>query len=299
MTTQLTIPPTIYIIPVSVLVHWSESRQFQDETIYAFYYFEKIALETAMNNLAGGYDKTRITVFLSDNSEYQCRLDLGVGNNDLGFSDRCLAMKAYHQQHYIRGDRKEQEIDSNYLALIQTISRYNIDEAFVMRARKHVADHLEQGRVEKERTDKAITHFNLEAQNEYQARTKSFQASLQVPSWANAVIIATFTEHDEVASDPYSDYYQSKTTRTIILAWSKHTRMLFPELRKACLNHADTCYMNNKEQSKEHRQNYSMGVGYLLTDNDYIRNGWHIKKHVLPSHDKAKQVPLGELALKL
>ena len=168
-----------------------------------------------------------------------------------------------------------------------------------MRARKHVADHLEQERVEKERTDKAITHFNLEAQNEYQARTKSFQASLQLPSWANAVIIATFTEHDEVASDPYSDYYQSKTTRTIILAWSKHTRMLFPELRKACLNHSDACYMNNKEQSKEHRQNYSMGAGYFLTNNDYIRHGWSIKKHVLASHEKVQRVSLGELAVKL
>ena len=299
MTTQLTIPPVIYITPVSVLVHWSESRQFQDETIYAFYDFEKIALEPAMNNLAGGYDKTRITVFLSDNSEYQCRLDLGIGNNDLGFSDRCLAMKEYHQQHYIKGDRKEQEIDSNYLALIQKISHYSIDEAFVMQARKHVADRLEQECVEKERVDKAIIHFNQEAQNEYLVRTKLFQASLQVPSWANAVIIATYTVHDEITSDPHSDYYQSTRTRTIILAWSKHTRMLFPELRKACLNHADTCYMNNKEQSKEHRQNFSMGAGYFLTDNDYIRNGWHIKKHVLPSHDKALQVPLGELVAPL
>lgn len=94
-----------------------------------------------MDNLAGGYDKTRITVFLSDNSEYQCRLDLGIGNNDLGFSDRCLAMKEYHQQHYIKGDRKEQEIDSDYLALTQTISRYCIDEGFVIRARKGITDH--------------------------------------------------------------------------------------------------------------------------------------------------------------
>jgi len=153
--------------------------------------------------------------------------------------------------------------------------------------------------VEKELVDKAITHFNLEAQNEYQVRTKSFQASLQVPSWANAAIITTYTVHDEITSDHYSDYYQSKTTRTIILAWSKHTRMSFPELRKACLNHADTCYMNNKEQSKEHRQHYSMRAGYFLTDNDYIRNGWHIKKHVLSSPDKGQQVPLGELAVKI
>lgn len=42
-----------------------------------------------------------------------------------------------------------------------------------------------------------------------------------------------------------------------------------------------------------------MGAGYFLTDNDYIRNGWHIQKQVLPSHDKAQQASLGELAVKL
>jgi len=101
-----------------------------------------------MGNLAGGYDKTRITVFLSDNSEYQCRLDLGIGNNDLGFSDRCIRMKAYHQQRYIEGNRKELAIDADYVALIQTISHYCLDETFVMLARKDLADRIEQGRGE-------------------------------------------------------------------------------------------------------------------------------------------------------
>ena len=299
MPTQLIIPPAANIAPVSVLVHWSESKLFNDDTSYAFDDFEQMALKAAMDNLAGGYDKTRITVFLSDNSEYQCRLDLGVGNNDLGFSDRCLRMKEYHQLTYIEGNRKELAIDADYLALIQTISNYCLNEVSVMQTRKQVAYSAEQIRMTKERSNKAINDFNEEAKHEYQARTEAFQASIQVPSWANAVIVATFTEHDDEGSDPYDDYYQSKTTRTIILAWSKHTRMLFPELRKASLNHADTCYMSNKEQSKEHRQHYSMGAGYFLTDNDYIRNGWHIKKYVLSSPEKARQVPLGELAVKL
>jgi len=144
MTTQLIIPPASRIIPLSVLVHWSESKLFNDDTTYAFDDFESMALEAAMDNLAGGYDKTRITVFLSDNSEYQCRLDLGVGNNDLGFSDRCLRMKAYHQLTYIEGDRRELAIDADYLALIQTISNYCLDETFVIRARKCIAGRIEQ-----------------------------------------------------------------------------------------------------------------------------------------------------------
>jgi len=50
MTTQLIIPPESRIIPLSVLVHWSESKLFNDDTTYAFDDFENMALEAAMDN---------------------------------------------------------------------------------------------------------------------------------------------------------------------------------------------------------------------------------------------------------
>ncbi len=112
------------------------------------------------------------------------------------------------------------------------------------------------------------------------------------------MIVARFTEYDEENSQPYGDYYQFKTTCTIILAWSKHQRRLFPELREACLNHEATAFLNDKEQSKEHRENYSMGKGEYLTNSGYIRCGWEAKKVCFWGHsDKAQYVPVGELAL--
>lgn len=50
------------------------------------------------------------------------------------------------------------------------------------------------------------------------------------PSWAKAVILA---ELEEDQSDMMSDYFGSRTVRSVALRWSRHTRDLFPELRKA------------------------------------------------------------------
>ncbi|OCH32016.1 hypothetical protein A6E13_15700 [Aliivibrio fischeri] len=109
--------------------------------------------------------------------------------------------------------------------------------------------------------------------------------------------MATFTEYDEKRSDPYSDYYASITTKTVVLAWSTYTRRLFPELRKACLNHLDTAFLNNKEFSSEHRENYSMGKGIYLTVLEFIRNDWEVRKVIFfDESKKEKYVPLGEIS---
>ncbi|GEM77549.1 hypothetical protein [Vibrio sagamiensis] len=72
---------------------------------------------------------------------------------------------------------------------------------------------------------------------------------------------------------------------------------LFPELRKACLNHEDTAFLADKEQSCEHRENYSMGAGSYLTDKDFIRCGWFVRKvQFWDEADKASSVPLSELS---
>lgn len=85
--------------------------------------------------------------------------------------------------------------------------------------------------------------------------------------------------------------------RTVILAWSKHTRNLFPELRKACLNHSDIQFLHDTNQSLEHRQTHWSGDGYFLSDNDFIRHGWQVRKVILRSKRKAYDVPFGEWAI--
>jgi hypothetical protein len=50
------------------------------------------------------------------------------------------------------------------------------------------------------------------------------------PAWAKALIVAEF---EEDVSDIQTDYFATRTRKTVPLAWSRHTKDLFPELRKA------------------------------------------------------------------
>lgn len=115
------------------------------------------------------------------------------------------------------------------------------------------------------------------------------------PAWAKAAIVACY-RRDE--SDLYSDYHGSCTTKEIIIGWSKHTRDLFPEMRKAAaasglefLQHlatAPTVNGNGEEKTErnkswwhpadEHREKYSMGGGFYLKDGWRHSDGWHIHK---------------------
>ncbi len=79
-------------------------------------------------------------------------------------------------------------------------------------------------------------------------------------------------------SDIQSDYWGSKTERTIILAGSKHHRKIFSEFRKAALNCdiPEVRELATAPADWEHRENYSMGHGYYLGKDKY--SGWHISK---------------------
>ena len=52
----------------------------------------------------------------------------------------------------------------------------------------------------------------------------------KIPAWAKAVIVA---ERVEDKSDSQSDYFASSTQETVVLAFSKHNRDNFAEMRKA------------------------------------------------------------------
>lgn len=94
------------------------------------------------------------------------------------------------------------------------------------------------------------------------------------PDWATHAITATLKESK---TDTQSDYWGSSTVRTVVLAWSKHGRNLFPEMRKAAKNCPLTAHM--AETGKEHRENYSMGRGTYLTENGgHYASGWEIRK---------------------
>ncbi|TXZ99824.1 LPD25 domain-containing protein [Vibrio cholerae] len=286
------------IKPLTVLVHWSESREFTEETLYDFSEFEKKALAVAISNPLGGYDKTKVTVTFDNEHQHECRLDLGCGGNDHGFAEHCLSMVRYYHQH--KGDvDKPWLYDKHHQQLIELIHTYELDLSFVDLGRLQVKQVEEQAKAEETAKKEAKEQALEQAWREHQQAEETFQETLVVPQWAKGVIVATLTDYDAESSQSYAGELHTKTLKTIILAWSKHSRNLFPELRKACLNHPETAFLNDPEKSVEHRERFAMGEGYYLTDTKYIRYGWQIKKRNFYREDnKARYVPLGEIAIR-
>lgn len=291
---------TMKVAPLSVLIHWSESKRFCDEEEFEFEIFEAIALKAALDNPLGGYDKTEISVTFEGGHQHRCRVDLGCGGNESGFADHCFRILEYAES------LKKSEPNHWYLMnpqgkeLIGLLKTYQLNRQQVANARQVTFEKVRLAKEAQEIEKKSELEQRKAAHDLRLKKEKAFRESLNVPEWAQSVIVARYTEYDEENSQPYGDYYQFKTTRTIILAWSKHQRRLFPELRKACLNHEATTFLNDKEQSEEHRENYSMGNGTYLTNKEYIRCGWEVKKVFFwGNSDKAQYVPMGELALPL
>ncbi len=93
------------------------------------------------------------------------------------------------------------------------------------------------------------------------------------PTDAQAVIIACEREDE---SDSQSDYFASRTVRTVILGFSNHTKNNFQEMRNYAVNFEGTAYLTEKNEKYEHRENYSGGHGYYLGESKY--RGWIIEK---------------------
>ena len=94
------------------------------------------------------------------------------------------------------------------------------------------------------------------------------------PSWAKAYILAEWREDE---SDSQSDYFFSRTTRRVVLAFSKHTRNLFPEMRKAAALFPETAHLVT--EGEEHREDYFGGAGFYLGGKRGKWSGWIVRKH--------------------
>jgi len=97
----------------------------------------------------------------------------------------------------------------------------------------------------------------------------------RMPAGTKAVIVA---ERKKDECDPMTDYYGSSTQCRIILAYSKHTRDMFSEMRKAAKNgpFEGIKELENAPENWEHREKWSMGAGYYLGRSKY--DGWIIRK---------------------
>ncbi len=94
------------------------------------------------------------------------------------------------------------------------------------------------------------------------------------PTWAKAYILAELREDE---SDIQSDYFHSRTVRSVVLAFSRHTRNLFPELRKAAALFPETTPLAT--EGEEHREDYSGGSGLYLGGKRGKWSGWIVRKH--------------------
>lgn len=112
------------------------------------------------------------------------------------------------------------------------------------------------------------------------------------PKNAAAVIIARFEENE---SDPMTDYFGSRTTKVVVLAFSTHTKDLFDEMRSAALHFDETKFFVTDDDCKqyENREKYSGGNGYYLGKSRY--SGWQIKKMAIADYGMSNK-RLAELA---
>ena len=109
--------------------------------------------------------------------------------------------------------------------------------------------------------------------NKHTAKIGSERLRPLIPSDAKAVIIGELRVSE---CDSYTDYYDYRIERTVILGFSTHTRNLFSEMRKYAANFEGTAYLAENDKEYEHRENYSMGDGMYLGRNKY--SGWTISK---------------------
>ena len=109
--------------------------------------------------------------------------------------------------------------------------------------------------------------------NEHTAKIGAERLRPLIPSDAKAVIIGELRVSE---CDSYTDYYDYRIERTVILGFSTHTRNLFSEMRKYAANFKGTAYLAENDKEYEHRENYSMGGGMYLERNKY--SGWTISK---------------------
>jgi len=281
------------IKPISVTVRYSESKSFETDKTYSVAEFEAIAYKVAASEALGGA-KTDILIGFDNGHSFEDHLCVGRSDDlDKGIEKRIKELKKMlsAQQGRLSSEDKMQYgfIENIDLSTIDNADNHNQFRAAVEEERKR-----------KEAEEKAAYAEKEAAREKRRQQAEKFKKTLNIPEDAKGVIVAYFTSMSD-HSDPYSDYYESQTDRVIVLAWSKHTRNLFPEMRKAAKNHPDTKHLADKETSTEHRENYSMGAGNYLTETDYIRFGLKIKKISFYTsntrEEKARRVPFGEMAI--
>lgn len=135
---------------------------------------------------------------------------------------------------------------------------------------------LEKRYLENERAE-AIEAEKRRIENERLAVIGKEHFADAIKKHGKPVALILAVEHEDV-SDLQTDYFDYRTVRTVVLAFSKHKRNLFPEMRKAALNSdiPEIRKLATAPADWENREDYSGGHGYYLAESKY--SGWSIEK---------------------
>ena len=103
------------------------------------------------------------------------------------------------------------------------------------------------------------------------------QVMAKAPAGAKALIVA---EYREDTSDPMTDYWGSRTVRTVAIGFRFSSREDFRALAAAAAQYPETAEL----ELTEHRDNYSMGAGNYLSDHGGANSGtgWIVKSCDFP-----------------
>lgn len=106
------------------------------------------------------------------------------------------------------------------------------------------------------------------------------QVKAKAPDGAKALICA---EYHEDTSDPMTDHFGSRVTRTVAIGFRSSSREDFRALRAAAGRFAETAHLSDGE-GVEHRENYSMGGGNFLSDHGSSDSGtgWVVRSREFP-----------------
>ena len=160
--------------------------------------------------------------YISDIGEDSGAFLIGAG---MKLAGRRLAV-VYENGRADRDLMESQAVDWNREAVqygYKPVDQARIDELLALAEKKRLED------------EAALKAADDKAREEREAFNRH-----NVPSWAKAVIIGRYVIDN---CDHMSDYFDTKTGETVILAFSKHTRDLFPEMRKAALNCPETAHL--------------------------------------------------------
>lgn len=144
------------------------------------------------------------------------------------------------------------------------VKRATVDEA---RELLHKADEAEQSRREAQR--------NADAEAAQRNATQKAEFQRLRPAWAVSVLVARSMVDK---SDTMTDYFDAAPTRRVLLAWSKHCRDNFAEMRKAAALFPNTAHLATAGKEAEHREKWSMGAGYYLKASGWYSDGWEVRK---------------------